>query len=217
MTLTVEGREEESGSGLYSRPTDIAADGSYSQPNVPAVKVTATVVDEAGLAGSGSATVVEAGSTSLDLHQSLGNAVLFSIDLGRETPVSGSPRYFVQADGSVSEELGRLHSRLTVNGKSYALVASGKLESSGRQVVVGPIRSGGVLYTRKVFVPADGRFARVLEILENDNAVALETTLRVRGDLRRLSRSLSFSCAGTLKVLYSMKDYRSVSNRASMC
>lgn len=56
-------------------------------------------------------------------------------------------------------------------------------EEGGREVVIGPETAGGVEVTRKVYVPADGAFARFLEVVTNTtdstafHTVAINTNL----------------------------------------
>lgn len=56
----------------------------------------------------------------------------------------------------------------------------GRLELGGRQLVVPGDGPGGLVITRKVFVPADGYFVRYLEILQNPTGVPVTVDLRVQ-------------------------------------
>ena len=84
-----------------------------------------------------------------------------------------------------------MFSNLTVNGKPYPSLASAVPEIPDQQIVFGPIRTAGILHTRKVFVPSDGSFVRFLEILENPNDFAVEVTLDVSGEIFASSLSTS--------------------------
>lgn len=57
------------------------------------------------------------------------------------------------------------------------------LEDNDREVVLGPALVEGFEITRKVYVPADTRFARFLDLVHNPEAVAREVTVRVLGNL----------------------------------
>jgi hypothetical protein len=56
---------------------------------------------------------------------------------------------------------------LRLNGLGTRCLSAARAELEGRQIVYGPIRMGGLEVTRKVFVPADGRYVRYVEILDN--------------------------------------------------
>jgi hypothetical protein len=51
--------------------------------------------------------------------------------------------------------------------------AVGGLDATARELRLGPAFAGGLSYTRRVYVPASGKFARYLDILTNTSPVAL--------------------------------------------
>jgi hypothetical protein len=181
--VILEGRQRESRTGVYSSSAEVStADGTYRFEGVPAGQVTVTVVDDSQ-AGAATGTV-EIGMETLDLDVTLGTAVALPVELG----LPAGRRHEIQADGSVRGE--NLFSgsevalsNLTVNGKPYPSLASAVPELSDRQLVLGPVRTAGVLHKRKVFVPSDGSFVRFLEILENTNTFAVDLTLDVAGEI----------------------------------
>ncbi|MFQ5788980.1 MAG: carboxypeptidase regulatory-like domain-containing protein [Acidobacteriota bacterium] len=183
-TLALEGRQNESSTGIYSRSVPVASDGSYLQEEVPAGDITATAV-HAGEAGSAGATVLDGASTRLDV--SLRTAVALPAELG---PPAGR-RHEVQSDGSMrGMVVGRSEltfSSLTVNAKPFAELASARWEPPDLQIVLGPIHTAGILHTRKVFVPDSAPFVRFLEILENPNALPVDVTFAVRGEIQASS------------------------------
>jgi hypothetical protein len=63
-------------------------------------------------------------------------------------------------------------------------MAAAGFELSDRQLVLGPVRMSGLDHSRKVFVPADGAFARVLDVFENPHAFDVEITVSHGGVLR---------------------------------
>jgi hypothetical protein len=95
----------------------------------------------------------------------------------------------VQPDGSVDGELDSLGisvqlAEVSVNGKDYPEMDVAGSELSERQLVLGPVRMSGLDHTRKVFVPADGAFARFLDLFENPHAFDLEITVTHDGVVR---------------------------------
>jgi len=180
--VVVEGRQQESRAGISTRSGEVSLfDGSYRVEDVPVGEVTVTIIDEAD-AGASTGTVV-AGIETTNLDVRLGTAVALPIELG----LPAGHRHEVQADGSVlGDLLGGSEvalSNLTVNGKPYPSLASAVPEIPDQQIVFGPIRTAGVLHTRKVFVPSDGSFVRFLEILENPNGFAVDVTLDLTGEI----------------------------------
>jgi hypothetical protein len=63
-------------------------------------------------------------------------------------------------------------------------MAAAGFELSDRQLVLGPVRMSGLDHSRKVFVPADGAFARFLDVFENPHAFDVEITVAQDGVLR---------------------------------
>ncbi|MGH9459947.1 MAG: hypothetical protein ACRD1X_01925, partial [Vicinamibacteria bacterium] len=179
--VIVEGRGQESRAGIATKSGEVSlVDGTYRVEGVPAGEVTVTIITEAGAGASTGA--VEAGVETTDLDVRLGTAMALPIELG----VLGGHRHELQADGSVLGEhlLGGSEvtlSNVTVNGKAYPSLASAVPDSSA--AILGPVRTAGVLHTRKIFVPPDGSFVRFLEILENPNAFAVDLTLDVTGEI----------------------------------
>jgi hypothetical protein len=181
--VIVEGRQQESRAGISTKSGEVGlTDGSFRVEDVPAGEVTVTIIDEAD-AGASTGTV-EAGIEATDLDVTLGTATALPVEMGLPT----GNRHEVQADGSVrGEDLVSgsevVLSMMSVNAKPYPALASAVSESPDQQLVFGPVRTAGVLHTRKVFVPPDASFARFLEILENPNGFAVDITLDVTGDI----------------------------------
>jgi hypothetical protein len=179
--VIVEGRQQESRAGIATQSGTVSLiDGTYRVEDVPEGAVTVTILDETD-AGATAGTV-EAGLETTDVDVTLGSAVALPHELGT------AHRHEAQADGSVLGEslLGSSEvalSNVTVNGKPYPSLASAVPELSDRQLVFGPVRTAGVLHTRKVFVPSDASFVRYLEILENPHGFDVDLTLEVAGEI----------------------------------
>jgi hypothetical protein len=73
--------------------------------------------------------------------------------------------------------------RLRVNGGSFGGAVFALFEAGSRQLVIGPQAVNGFQVTRKVFVPADGGFARFLELLQNPDGTNRSATVRIDLDL----------------------------------
>jgi hypothetical protein len=82
--------------------------------------------------------------------------------------------------GPAYEAAGAYHG--LVNGQEFC-VSTGRLQEGDRQVSIGPRLLAGVLTRRTVFVPADGGFARFLEVLTNPSATARTVRVRVQSEL----------------------------------
>jgi hypothetical protein len=117
----------------------------------------------------------------LTLDVPIGNALSFGEDRSKTVPLAGGPfTYGVHGQGLVSSSLSdgsllhTLHEAglLAVGGYSgeAGYVPAARAEMAGRQLVLGPQTFGrGVPFelTRKIYVPADGRFARWLDLVTN--------------------------------------------------
>lgn len=77
----------------------------------------------------------------------------------------------VQQSGALatgSNAYGGAAAKLLVNGQAYVGETSARLDADRRQFVIAqPTAMGGLLVTRKIFVPRGAYFARHLEVLEN--------------------------------------------------
>ena len=152
--------------------TDAA--GNYSVPNAPVglVRVDATDWSNRSLVGFAQANLTAAGLTGLNV--SLGNATAFPYNLDG----TDGFRYDVYGDGSLSAGGtidGRLKSwwgcfYLRLNGDYSRSVGGTIPELDGRQLVIGPTMLQGLLVTRKVYVPREGKFVRFMEVLTNPTA-----------------------------------------------
>ncbi len=87
-----------------------------------------------------------------------------------------------------------------MNGTGSSFPESEALTTlAGRQLSIGPWRrQDGLELRRKVFVPADDRFIRYLEIFENNAAAPLAVTAEIRSDLG--------SSTGTRLIVESSRD-----------
>jgi hypothetical protein len=65
--------------------------------------------------------------------------------------------------------------RVRVNAKAYPFVFVAPL--AGPEVVLGPVRIAGIHHTRRVMVPAGAEYARIVDVFENPNPVAMEVTV----------------------------------------
>jgi hypothetical protein len=68
-------------------------------------------------------------------------------------------------------------------------VSAAGSELSRRQLVLGPQPAGSLIFSRKIYVPAEGGFARYAEIVTNPTGVVQKARLRVEGNLGSDSRT----------------------------
>ncbi len=66
---------------------------------------------------------------------------------------------------------------LSTSGSYFPEQAEGTLRLGGREAVIGPVPFAGLQAMRRVYVPEDGRFVRVLEILDNPGGVDLDVPI----------------------------------------
>ncbi|MCA9540354.1 MAG: hypothetical protein KC620_15755, partial [Myxococcales bacterium] len=72
---------------------------------------------------------------------------------------------------------------LTVGPTAFPSQNEGRLELGRRQVVIGPADIAGLRVTRRIYVPADGQFARYIETLENLGADPIQVDVRINGNM----------------------------------
>ena len=72
---------------------------------------------------------------------------------------------------------------LEVGGQGFPDQTVARLLDEGRTLRLGPAVVSGLRVERDIFVPGDGRFARWLEVLRNDTAAPITTTVTVYGAL----------------------------------
>ena len=175
----------ESRGGVVTRTGTVNGTGTYLLTGVAEGNITVSVVDTGvGQAGKTTATI-QSGVETTGVDVELGTARV----LPRELGLPAAERYLVQPDGSVDGELDSLGisvqlAEVSVNGKDYPEMDVAGSELSERQLVLGPVRMSGLDHTRKVFVPADGAFARFLDLFENPHAFDLEITVTHDGVVR---------------------------------
>ena len=90
----------------------------------------------------------------------------------------------VQSGGTFAFTLfNAYHSAYTakINGEIFPCLAGATQEAGGRQVVLGPAEVGGLILTRKIFVPQQGGFARYLEVLSNPGATPVTASVQIEG------------------------------------
>jgi hypothetical protein len=135
--------------------------------------------------------IVRAGEATTTIDVALGGVHWFRSTLN----LSGSDGFLYYVDctgtlqlgGGTSEGgVGRAYDwgghQATINGEAPCVVY-GRLEEQGRQVVLGPRPAGGLIRRRKIFVPAEGDFARFLEILTNTSTAPRTVQVSVQSGL----------------------------------
>ena len=103
----------------------------------------------------------------------------------------GGLKWDVQQNGRIRVgDSGAFHSlrqggfQLSVNSQGFPFFAEALTTLAGRQLTLGPWHTNdGLEVRRKVFVPADDRFIRYLEIFENNDANQHVVTAEIKTDL----------------------------------
>jgi len=172
----------------YLGETTTGAVGEFAFANLPDgnLRVTAgqypfaASANVAVLAGRDSAVSMRLGSSLID------NAILIGDD-GFRYDLDCRGRMQHGGDGSGNAYAYNFAYRLRVNGQSTGCNGTIDFEDLSREAVIGPTFGGGeelvFEYTRKIFVPQSGRFARYLEIIHNVTDQPRQLTVRVDGSL----------------------------------
>jgi hypothetical protein len=164
------------------------AQGVYGISGVPAGAYTASVDDAArAVFGSAPGQITTDGATVTTDIVLAGTIVNLPIDL-----FDGNAfRFDIQRNGSLSDGSndaydGGLNLRLfTPAGaaSSFPNAVQGRTEDTGREVAIKGTGMAGLEVTRKIFVPADGYFARYLEVLTNPGTVAVTVDAEISTNL----------------------------------
>ena len=170
-SVEVRSRELESQEAAPSA-TDVvdSATGGFHVSGVAEGDAAVTVIDPSLEEAGATTTRVDAGVETAGVNVRLGTARPLPLTLGDHT---------VQPTGSIDGDV----ASVSVNGKAFPPQSAASVELSGRQVVLGPVRMGGVRHARKIFVSGDGSFVRVLDVLENPHAFDVEATVTLDGSL----------------------------------
>jgi hypothetical protein len=124
--------------------------------------------------GFSTGTLTQAGPLSLDVTIGAAGAVDAS-----ERPPAGDDNFTYDSSCgrgiNGGEDLTPYASsyRLKVNGAPFGCAGSAASDLGGRQIAYGPVTLSGLRVTRRVFVPAAGKFARFLETFTNPGAAAV--------------------------------------------
>ncbi len=122
--------------------------------------------------------MVAGADTTVDVTLGTVRTVELSLGVGTSQEIDGDGALHVVENGG---EFGLSSAR--VNTKAFPWLASGTTEIAGRQYVLGPIRTAGLLYTRKVFSSLEAEWVRTLEVLENPGAFDIEVRFALSGDI----------------------------------
>ncbi|MBI3472811.1 MAG: carboxypeptidase regulatory-like domain-containing protein, partial [Candidatus Solibacter usitatus] len=178
--------------GSYGAYT--SASGAFAFADVPtgAFRVTASNYAQGWIGETTGALSLDGETVTADVHL-LANAVNLPT-----YPSDGNARqYGIQPDGSIypgdssiyggdwnANRGGKLLD-LVVGGSAYRFTGAtvGVKEDDGREFVIRQSGLGGLDAMRKVYVPADGYFARYLEVLTNPTAAPVTVDVRITSNL----------------------------------
>ncbi|HEY7817717.1 MAG TPA: hypothetical protein VIG29_05835, partial [Vicinamibacteria bacterium] len=187
--------------GLFT--TTAIAENRYSIAGVPPGLFLVVARDnQNGFFGESSGTMPPSGGT-VEVDVTL-NADTFSIPSGGQvlTDANGA-RFRVQRSGASTEGAGNVFSATVPGGMQLQLAVGpatatyaggqfGFLEEQGRELVTARESLLGLSVRRKIYVPADGYFARYLEVLENETASPIAFTLTLVTNLNDGSGAMNF-------------------------
>jgi hypothetical protein len=172
--------------GLINQSTTADANGYYSFADVLVGDIQINA-ESSGISGSSIITTTLA-DTTMTLNVPLGNVVRLGYDLNG----SDTSRYDVQCDGALSDGgfSGRGDAydgayKLSVNGANFPCLSIAAVPTLNglRELVLGPKILGALEVTRRIFVPAEGGYARYLEVLNNSSANEITVPVRVNSNL----------------------------------
>ncbi|MCU1382031.1 MAG: LamG domain protein jellyroll fold domain protein [Acidobacteria bacterium] len=179
----------ESALGSYQAFTVTDGNGQFVQPLVPAGAVTVVSLDQFFIASGASAGILIADG-SLTANITRGTAGYqcghsFTGDDGfvYSAGCSGQLQQGGTADGTLSRAYRFDAYSLRVNGGSLSGNAPSRLEIGDRQAVFGPYAPGGLITTRKLFVPTTGGFARFLDTVTNPSNAPVTASVQIEGAL----------------------------------
>ncbi|MEN3340225.1 MAG: large repetitive protein, partial [Acidobacteriota bacterium] len=179
------------------RPTvSTNAGGFYAVPDIPVGDFTISVANTLlHLRGEATGTIVEDGSAPaidillrnnlIDLPVTKWDANNFTFDLQKDASVlTGTNGAFTGV--YAGKTWGGLQLDVTEGGTVARFVGSsfGTVEDRNREIAVHQDSLAGLSVTRKVFVPADGYFARYLEILTNPSTAPITVDVRVSSNVQ---------------------------------
>jgi hypothetical protein len=126
-------------------------------------------------------------TVSMRLGSSLIYNATFIGDDGFSYDIDCRGRMQYGGDGSGNAYAYNYAYRLRVNNNTTGCNGTIDFEDLNREAVIGPTFGGGetieLEYTRKIFVPQSGRFARYLEIIRNTTDQPRQVTVRIDGSL----------------------------------
>jgi len=158
--------------------TQASASGNYvlTLPSGPAV-VTAT--DLAGNFAFGSAVVTTSGANVVNL--TLMPGVDFSGGFNSLFDLTGADQfiYFIGCSGEVRNTFDWT---LKINGVRFPCIKGAAQEMGGRELRMTATDDSGLNITRRIFVPAAGKFARYVEILSNPTTAAIAVGVEIDGE-----------------------------------
>jgi hypothetical protein len=175
--LAVEGRLQESSTGIYRRNDGLGVDGDYRVETVPEGTITLTASENLEIPPivSSETAVVTADQIEHEVDIERGTAAGFDVELG--------PSFRVTSDGSLDAQ-GTSLARALVNGKAFPVLAAAAPDATDpNHFVVGPVRTSGVDLRRDIYAPAGEKFVRYLEVFENPHGFDIEVTVTLETSL----------------------------------
>ncbi len=178
--------------GVQVGAVQVAADTSFSaSPSAP------TVLGPVSGAGSvGVATGVLTTDSPLNLNITLGNGFSFRQIGIADLDGLDTFRYDVTCDGQLNDggttdrrfndaydDTYQLSLSTGAFSRQFPCLSAATLDSTGREVTLGPIPMAGLQVSRRIFSPDAGGFARYLDVMQNTGTTPVVASLLISGNL----------------------------------
>jgi hypothetical protein len=177
---------------------NVGSDGSFAVGDVPpgAVQVQATpgYSSYGGTAGVANGVLAAGAPGPLTLDVTIGTGRQFGSYGGPIDITGGIYRFSIDGAGIIQSgglTDGSMYDTLygaaviAVGGQVASRVRVGGSDLGGQQLTIGPTLVGrnGLLLTRRIYIPPDGRFVRYLDTLANPTGAAILTSVNLRSQI----------------------------------
>ena len=170
---------EEIAYGTDASMSDTDGDGLGDGAEVHLYQSNPALADSDGGGRNDGAEMLQDGTDPLDR---------FDDRVSRSLPVyttDGQGRSWrIQGDGALDLSSSNTALLRALRSPIYGVAASGVVEGDKLELVLQPTTSGGIVARRKILVPSDESFARVLDILENPTSTPALVPVDLVSDLR---------------------------------
>ncbi|MCB9529086.1 MAG: carboxypeptidase regulatory-like domain-containing protein [Myxococcales bacterium] len=140
------------------------------------------------------------------------------VALARDLRDQANYRWDIQQNGSVSDGSSDAYDGglyLAVGGQGFPSLPQARLLDGGRTLRLGPSTLAGLAVERDIYVPADARFARYLEVLRNAGPAPVVTTVAITGNLGSDGGTVLVGTSSALDGVFDLDDRYLLTDDAS--